>query len=590
MKDKNVEVKSISELIFEKNCYFIPSYQRGYKWDENNVKALLDDIKEFLNKEDELFYCMQPIIIMKKDDKLRVLDGQQRLTTFYILCKFLNRKITKLDIQATIEYETRTKSKKFLENIVDESKQENVDNIDFHYMKEAYNAMDKWFNDQNNKDMEERITTLLQNDKKEKHIGCIWYEVKDDESNENDIFARVNSGKIPLTDAELIKASVLNSKNFNSAMTTQIEIANEWDNIEYDLQDDEIFGFLVQNDKKYTNKIELLFEIYYNIKYNIELKNEKNNKDNNDERKIFNGIYEVLKTDNANKIIEFWKNIKEIYLTLNSWFNNQELYHLIGFLLAIGKDISEIYKECQKNPKDEFKGWCKEQIRELFGKKIEEDIKKLSYDSDKKKVQNVLLLFNIITYQTSKQKFSFAKYKEEKWSLEHIHPQNLDPQDIKGKNKNKWIAEALKSMKKNNMEQYGKLSNYITEKLDCKQDEIIENINIDYEHFSEMVKIVMGDEEKKTNHSIGNLALLSCGNNSALSNNIFLVKRDNIKEMDKKGKFIPLCTKNVFMKYYSNEVDNIIEWTQEDCENYQKEIINTIKKFFDINKGENNDK
>ena len=47
----NEEVRSIKELVIDKNHYFIPKYQRGYKWDENNVMALLDDIKEFLEND-----------------------------------------------------------------------------------------------------------------------------------------------------------------------------------------------------------------------------------------------------------------------------------------------------------------------------------------------------------------------------------------------------------------------------------------------------------------------------------------------------------------------------------------------------------
>ena len=162
IKVENNEIKSIKELLLEKNDYFIPSYQRGYKWDKNNVTALLDDIKEFLEQKENIFYCMQPIIIMKKDNKLRVLDGQQRLTTFYILCKYLG-----INIKSTIEYETRKESEEFLKNIIDNSKQKDTDNIDFYYMKEAYNTIDKWFSDKNNKD-KDNIKEKLQNGKDKK--------------------------------------------------------------------------------------------------------------------------------------------------------------------------------------------------------------------------------------------------------------------------------------------------------------------------------------------------------------------------------------------------------------------------------------
>lgn len=218
--DANI-IKSVAELILNNNHYFIPNYQRGYKWDEDNVNALLDDIAEFLEDDsDKKFYCMQPIIVLKDENKWRVLDGQQRLTTFYILCKYLG-----LDVKSSIEYETRKKEnnnvggKEFLEKIeVKKSYDEyedNNDSIDFYFMQKAINTMDKWFKQKNYK--ADDIKKLLgNNNTTKKYIGCIWYEAQNNGSSEEDIFARVNSGKIPLTDAELIKARILNIKNFDS--------------------------------------------------------------------------------------------------------------------------------------------------------------------------------------------------------------------------------------------------------------------------------------------------------------------------------------------------------------------------------------
>ena len=150
-KDYANIIKSVAELILNNNHYFIPNYQRGYKWDEDNVNALLDDIAEFLEDDsDKKFYCMQPIIVLKDENTWRVLDGQQRLTTFYILCKYLG-----LDVKSSIEYETRKKEnnnvggKEFLEKIeVKKSYDEYEDNdasIDFYFMQKAINTMDKWF-------------------------------------------------------------------------------------------------------------------------------------------------------------------------------------------------------------------------------------------------------------------------------------------------------------------------------------------------------------------------------------------------------------------------------------------------------------
>jgi hypothetical protein len=75
------------------------------------------------------------------------------------------------------------------------------------------------------------------------------------------------------------------------------------------------------------------------------------------------------------------------------------------------------------------------------------------------------------------------------------------------------------------------------------------------------------------------MALLSTEDNSALNNNIFPIKRDKIIELDEKGSFIPICTKNVFLKYYSKDVTQNSEWTKKDRDAYLKEIKRKLKEF-----------
>jgi hypothetical protein len=71
---------SISELL-EKDFY-VPAYQRGYRWTEQQVIDLMDDIYSFAikkNKSQKEFYCLQPIILKKRQsqgsDVYEVIDG-----------------------------------------------------------------------------------------------------------------------------------------------------------------------------------------------------------------------------------------------------------------------------------------------------------------------------------------------------------------------------------------------------------------------------------------------------------------------------------------------------------------------------------
>jgi hypothetical protein len=63
-----------------------------------------------------------------------------------------------------------------------------------------------------------------------------------------------------------------------------------------------------------------------------------------------------------------------------------------------------------------------------------------------------------------------------------------------------------------------------------------------------------GDEAAEGDvHVIDNLALLDSRDNSALSNSVFEVKRLEILRRDRVGSYIPVCTRNVFLKYYTDE-------------------------------------
>ena len=57
--------------------FYVPSYQRGYRWGEDEVIRLLDDI--YQNGRNA--YCLQPIVVRRKSGSFELIDGQQRLTT-----------------------------------------------------------------------------------------------------------------------------------------------------------------------------------------------------------------------------------------------------------------------------------------------------------------------------------------------------------------------------------------------------------------------------------------------------------------------------------------------------------------------------
>jgi hypothetical protein len=81
-------------------------------------------------------------------------------------------------------------------------------------------------------------------------------------------------------------------------------------------------------------------------------------------------------------------------------------------------------------------------------------------------------------------------------------------------------------------------------------------------------------------NSIFNLALLSSGDNSALSNSVFEVKRREIIKRDLEGAFIPVCTRNVFLKYYTPaEGQQIHFWGAKDRDGYRQAMLELVGNY-----------
>jgi len=571
-----IEQRSVRDIIDKKINFNVPAYQRGYRWDMLNVTDLLDDLLEFMQDGSSgKFYCLQPLVVKKiGENQYNVIDGQQRLTTIFIILKYLANLLKEengIDEIYTLSYETRKDSKDFLQNIASKAQDESNKNMDYFCMYQAYEAIERWFEEKikEKKTTKRKMLEIFTNSKDDKyHIEFIWYEVEDNED-EVKIFARLNSGKIPLTNAELIKALFLNVRNFpkgcseNEIITKQIEISKEWDEIEYTLQDDEFFKFLTKND--YPARIELLFEILSGVK-NTEL----------DRYAIYRHFSDMAKEEDD--LSHMWADIKKIFLTFKFWFKDIEYYHLVGFLVASNiLSIEKIYNAAKDRTKNDFNIFLRENIKEKI--KIE-DIDKLEYEKNRKDIENILLFFNIATILNNKSsniRFSFSEFSTKRWSLEHIHAQN--DKGLKDKKaQDTWLSSVEKYLDDS------KTSDKELTKMigSFKED----NKRNDFYILQAKILNRFGDKELLDIHGIENLALLAADNNSSLSNGPFIEKREKIIEMDKNGEFIPICTKNVFLKYYTKELSNVYFWSKQDQEDYKGSIIETLENFL----GEKNGK
>ena len=254
-----LETKFVNDIAGK---FFVPAYQRGYRWGTSEVERLLEDVFALKGRDGQATknYCLQPIVVKNLgNDEFELIDGQQRLTTLFLIYEYMH-KFSNGFIEApnfSLEYETRDKSADFLTNIEPIRKEEN---IDFYFMVNAYETIEKWFNSFSKKNQKPVIMNDF-NNFFTYNVKIIWYEI-DDNDDANSMFTRLNIGKIPLTSAELVKAMFLSRENRDMDKHRQDEIALQWDNIEKDLHNESFWYFLTNNlATKYQTRIDLILDL-----------------------------------------------------------------------------------------------------------------------------------------------------------------------------------------------------------------------------------------------------------------------------------------------------------------------------------------
>ena len=74
--------------------------------------------------------------------------------------------------------------------------------------------------------------------------------------------------------------------------------------------------------------------------------------------------------------------------------------------------------------------------------------------------------------------------------------------------------------------------------------------------------------------------MLDAKTNRTYKNAVFPIKRRWILRRDKEGIYVPVCTRNVFLKYYSKTIDDMMFWKQEDGQNYRDALLEMLEHFF----------
>lgn len=114
------ELKILDEVtIFDTNAhYVIPRYQRAYAWEDKEIVQLIDDINDIDSSENYYIGSLVVSKIQGKAETYEVVDGQQRLTTLFLLLQYLvSEGALEGEVGQTLTFDCRSKSKYTLSNI-----------------------------------------------------------------------------------------------------------------------------------------------------------------------------------------------------------------------------------------------------------------------------------------------------------------------------------------------------------------------------------------------------------------------------------------------------------------------------------------
>jgi len=581
MPDQSISLRSVYELRVDDSDqpirYRIPAYQRGFRWTSRQVEQLLEDIREFVRRENpqpEDFYCLQPLVLRPTGDgAYEVVDGQQRLTTLLLILRHFNARLTERFRQKlyTLEYETRPSLMEFLE---DPTEERASSNIDFFHIDEAMKTIEAWFEQRESE--VEKIKDAFLNQAK-----LIWYELSSSE-NPVDAFTRLNVGKIPLTNDELIRALFLRRARTSDAASLDLKIAYEWDLLEKGLQREDFWCFLTNDTAHRGNRIGYLFDL---------VAREGGVTENGNPYATFYHFSQKLNAKDADPEAE-WLAVKRAFMLLEEWFEDRHLYHLVGFLVWKGLDMNELRAMARKTLKQTFRDKLRERIfRSIMGgggldqltpdelqERISDLLAELEYGRHSSRVQSLLLLFNLATLllnPASNMRFQFESFKSGMWDIEHVRSIASDrPATWKGQVA--WLQQCLGYLE--SVDDEPELQEEIKSLLDTdspkEADAAFEAL------YEKLLRYFQEADDAEPDHTVANLALLDSQTNRSYKNAPFAVKRQRVLSLDRDGVFVPLCTRNVFLKCYSANVDHVMFWTQEDREGYQNAIAETLHGFF----------
>lgn len=344
------------------NKYLIPIYQRNYAWGKDEIVTLLDDISSNNNE-----YFIGSLVVREKDGVFEVIDGQQRLTTLFLILRYL-----KYDIKGELKFEARQKSNETLEKICDDDKCADLPSSE---IVDGFKIIEKYFSE--NKKNESFKSKIL-------NAKLLRVPVPND-ADLNHFFEIMNTRGEQLEFHQVVKAKILEileekakkiaalvwdacanmdryvQMSFEKKLREQI-FGNEWDKI---CNENELFEIPIEDDSDVEGR--LLSEILDNKI----LTSEKTTQDEGENIRFSSIInfpnfllqVNAAMSNNASSTNELLYD-KKLIDNLKKYFDNSEnaknfIYNLLKFRFLFDKFIIKT----DENDKKEGEKWSLKMLK-----------------------------------------------------------------------------------------------------------------------------------------------------------------------------------------------------------------------------------
>ncbi|WP_022935206.1 DUF262 domain-containing protein [Mesomycoplasma moatsii] len=570
-----IEKVNINELLDQTNGSIIPYYQRDYDWGEKEIERLIYDL--ISNKSNE-YYCGSIVLCNHLDSK-KIVDGQQRISTFLLIIKYLkyflksnNKKDKFINIENYQIDSNNLKDKEILQELIQTREENELLEIKNKYPNSRYVQnfliINERFKQMNVKDIEKFISIF------EKIIFSLVIVTQD--YDEYRLFTNINSTGLPLNAFDLVKNFIFSKMELNEKQIKEkLKIINEISNY---LEIDEGTDKPLDNKKKNSNLNELirLFNAYETGIFEksestmLFRKFEKIYKDNYEENidKMFDefikfsSYYKFIKTKLENEKYNFYKSMRIIGLQFDTFIT------LIIDILKKNSNYNKYSLDIFFNDEQEQEIEKSLLVIESFSLfRTYTNMRSNDLSRFIPTLHNKIKTYNKYSYSTSLLKTLYFDQK------------NSDL-NTKMPSKNTFLkaiidaTDIYNNKKKSTEKLLIRIDEYLNEKENNKNTSKYSKISIEHILPQNYEKWILEDSDLNEYeidnyvNSLGNLTILPGKLNNELKNSIFKIKKNKLLE---KGTFI--------INNYLNKKEY---WDINSIEERMKWLVNIINKIYNL--------